>query len=163
MTDLGAVAREIIDETLYLVLATADADGRPWASPVYCAHAGYVEFYWISSPEVTHSRNIAQRPQVSIVLFDSRQPPSTGRGVYLEALAEQVPDADVDVALTVYNGRSDPDTGGRAFGRDQVTGPAPYRMYRATVSRYSMLCPRPVGRPCDEHGMAVDHRIEVTV
>ena len=33
--DLGAMAREIIDANLFMTLATADSDGRPWASPVY--------------------------------------------------------------------------------------------------------------------------------
>ncbi|MFJ9153308.1 pyridoxamine 5'-phosphate oxidase family protein [Streptomyces sp. NPDC102270] len=31
-------AREMVDAALYLVLATADADGRPWSSPAYFAH-----------------------------------------------------------------------------------------------------------------------------
>ena len=35
--DLGAMAREIIDANLYMTLATADSEGRPWASPVYPA------------------------------------------------------------------------------------------------------------------------------
>ena len=31
-------ARDIIEASRYLVLATADAAGRPWSSPVYFAH-----------------------------------------------------------------------------------------------------------------------------
>src|ERR1700748_1372522 len=57
-------ARDIIEASRYLVLATADATGRPWSSPVYFAHIGFTEFFWVSSPEVTHSRNIAVRPEV---------------------------------------------------------------------------------------------------
>ena len=64
-------ARDIIEASRYLVLATADATGRPWSSPVYFAHIGFTEFYWVSSPEVTHSRNIAVRPEVGIAVFDS--------------------------------------------------------------------------------------------
>ncbi|HEV2782494.1 MAG TPA: pyridoxamine 5'-phosphate oxidase family protein [Actinophytocola sp.] len=163
--DLGAVAREIIDETLYMVLGTADADGEPWVSPVYCASAGYAEFYWISSPEVIHSRNIAVRPKLSIVVFDSRQRPGSGRAVYMEALAGQVAPDEVAGGLAVYNGRfADPaEHGLRDFDVAEVSPPAEYRLYRATVSRYSMVCPREAGRPCAEHGRAVDHRTEVTV
>ncbi len=36
--------RDIIEANCYLVLATADAAGRPWSSPVYFAHVGYAEF-----------------------------------------------------------------------------------------------------------------------
>jgi nitroimidazol reductase NimA-like FMN-containing flavoprotein (pyridoxamine 5'-phosphate oxidase superfamily) len=64
--DPAAIAREIIDANLYMVLGTADETGRPWASPVYYAVAGYREFYWVSSPGATHSRNIAGRPEVSV-------------------------------------------------------------------------------------------------
>jgi nitroimidazol reductase NimA-like FMN-containing flavoprotein (pyridoxamine 5'-phosphate oxidase superfamily) len=63
--DLDAIARAIVDSNLYMTLATADGDGRPWASPVYYASAGYTEFFSVSSPEALHSRNLAAHPQVS--------------------------------------------------------------------------------------------------
>ena len=74
-------ARDIIEASRYLVLATADAAGRPWSSPVYFAHIGFTEFYWVSSPGVTHSRNIAVRPEVGIAVFDSHAEIGTGQGV----------------------------------------------------------------------------------
>ena len=37
-------ARHIIEASRYLVLATADAAGRPWSTPVYFAHIGFTEF-----------------------------------------------------------------------------------------------------------------------
>src|SRR5258708_5051024 len=64
----GRPAGAMIDASLYLVLATADGTGRPWSSPVYFAHDGYAEFLWVSAPEAEHSRNIAARPQVGIVI-----------------------------------------------------------------------------------------------
>jgi len=42
----------------------------------------------VSSPEVTHSRNIAVRPEVGIVVFDSQAAIGTGQGVYMSAAAE---------------------------------------------------------------------------
>ena len=51
------MAREIVDANLFMTLATADSDGRPWASPVYFSPAGYREFFWISEPGARHSRN----------------------------------------------------------------------------------------------------------
>jgi nitroimidazol reductase NimA-like FMN-containing flavoprotein (pyridoxamine 5'-phosphate oxidase superfamily) len=76
--DLAARARAIIDANLYMVIGTADEGGRPWVSPVYYAPAAYREFFWVSSPDTTHSRNLAGRPDVSIVIFDSSVPISTG-------------------------------------------------------------------------------------
>jgi nitroimidazol reductase NimA-like FMN-containing flavoprotein (pyridoxamine 5'-phosphate oxidase superfamily) len=48
--DPAAAARAIIDANRYMVLATADGSGLPWASPVYYAPAGYSEFYWVLRP-----------------------------------------------------------------------------------------------------------------
>ena len=70
--NLGMLARTIIDSNMYMVLGTADEDGQPWVSPVYYASEDYKQFYWVSSPEVRHSRNIVLRPQISIVIFDSQ-------------------------------------------------------------------------------------------
>ena len=69
--DATQLARSVIDTNFYLTLATADQAGTPWASPVWYAHADYTEFVWISRPQARHSRNIAIRPAVGIVIFDS--------------------------------------------------------------------------------------------
>ena len=46
-------------------------------SRVHFATADYVDFYWVSDPGAMYSRNLAQRPQVSMVIFDSRVPTYT--------------------------------------------------------------------------------------
>jgi hypothetical protein len=157
--DLGELAREIIDNNLYLVLGTVSADGRPWASPVYYAAHRYTEFYWISSPDVTHSRNLAARPDVSLVVFDSRVAPGEGQAVYMSATAEELTGADLEQGVAVYPG---PDRGGRAVSAADLRAPGPYRMYRATATEHSMLCPRESG-PCAPHGLAYDHRTSVVM
>ncbi|HKH39752.1 MAG TPA: pyridoxamine 5'-phosphate oxidase family protein [Rubrobacter sp.] len=68
--DLGALARSIVDSKLYATLATADAEGRPWASPVWFAHDGYRDFFWVSRPEARHSRNVAARASARGLRFD---------------------------------------------------------------------------------------------
>jgi len=120
--DLGTIARGIIDSNVYMTLGTADEDGQPWASPVFYATEGYQEFYWVSSPEVTHSQNVAQRPQVSMVVFDSQVPPGTGQAVYMSAMAEELEGVDVDRGLEVYPGA--PERGGWGFGAEQLRAPA---------------------------------------
>ena len=89
--DPAAVARSIIDANLYMVLGTADEDGRPWVSPVYYAPASYREFLWVSEPEAKHSRNVATRPEISVVIFDSQVPINTGQAVYMSAVASSSP------------------------------------------------------------------------
>jgi Pyridoxamine 5'-phosphate oxidase len=138
--DLGAIARSIIDANLYMTLGTADETGRPWVSPVYYASTGYTEFYWVSSPGAMHSRNLAARPQISIVVFDSHAPIGTGQGVYMSAAAEELAGADVERGIDVFS-RSSVAHGGREWGLEDVQGPAPYRLYRATASAHSVLDP----------------------
>src|ERR1035437_9492947 len=87
--DPADTARSIIDASLYMVLATADDTGRPWASPVYFANSGYAEFFWVSSPEAAHSRNIAVRRQGRSLIFNSRAPIGPGGGVYRAAGAKK--------------------------------------------------------------------------
>jgi hypothetical protein len=156
--DQVAIARAIIDANRYMTLATADGEGRPWASPVFYATANYTEFYWASAPGATHSQNLAQRPRISIVIFDSGVPAGTGQAVYMSATAEQLAADDLDRGLDVYPGPAD--RGGGLFTPDEVRPPAPYRLYRATASGHSILCPRDAG-PCARHGLPFDHRTPV--
>ncbi|MGH9248451.1 MAG: pyridoxamine 5'-phosphate oxidase family protein [Acidimicrobiales bacterium] len=151
--DHGALVRSIIDANLYMVLATADEAGRPWASPVYFAVAGYREFFWVSSPEATHSRNIAVRPDVGIVVFDSRAPIGTGQGVYMPAVAQQLTaGSDLQRGIDIFSRRSLAH-GGRPWTLDAVRDPEPIRLHRATATGHSILAKD--GRP--------DHRLTVAV
>src|SRR5918999_4355671 len=104
--DTGAIARAIIGSSLYMVLGTADEAGMPWVSPVWYAHEGYTMFYWVSSPEAKHSRNIAARPAVSIVIFDSGAPIYAGQDVYMSGLAEELTDRGADPAIEIFSRRS---------------------------------------------------------
>ena len=131
---MRADPRAVIDEGVFMTLATADADGVPWASPVWFAPSGYSELLWVSDPNARHSRNIAARPEIAIVIFDSRQTPGDGLAVYMEARAEQ---AGVD-GLEVFNARGVVQ-GLPAWGPERVTEPARHRLYRAVVSQHWVL------------------------
>jgi uncharacterized protein YhbP (UPF0306 family) len=150
--DLGVVARTIIDSSMYMVLGTSDESGQPWATPVYYASARYTEFYWVSSPEVRHSLNIAVRSRISIVIFNSQVPIGTGQGVYMSAVAEQLTGDDLDRGIEIYS-RTSLGHGGHEWKPADVLAPAIYRLYRATASEHWVL--DPAGHP--------DHRTPVTV
>lgn len=143
--------RDIIEANLYLVLATADVAGRPWSSPVYFAHTGFTEFFWVSSPDVTHSQNIVVRPEVGMAIFDSHAPISKGQGVYMSAAAELVEDAgETAHGIEIFSRRS-VSHGGGEWTPEHVRPDAGLRLYRATVDTHSILAKD--GQP--------DHRIAV--
>jgi hypothetical protein len=122
-------ARAILDEGRYMTLATADRAGVPWACPVWYAPRGYSELFWVSYPDARHSRNLAERPQLSIVVFDSTVAPGHGQAVYMEAEAAETADG-----LEVFSARSVAQ--GLGEWKD-LSGPL--RLYRAVVSRHWML------------------------
>ena len=136
--DLAVQARELIDANRYLTLATADADGRPWVAPVWYAHEGYGDLLWVSRPEARHSRNLAVRPEVAVVIFDSTVPVGAAQAVYVEAVAEQLGGAEAERAIAAFSRRSQADGAGPWTVAD-VTAPAPHRLYRARASAHYLL------------------------
>jgi hypothetical protein len=153
--DLNRVAKAIIDSIVYMVLGTADTAGRPWVSPVYFASEKYREFYWISSPQALHSRNLLVRREVSIVIFDSRIRVGMGQAVYMSAVAEEITGPEFDRGLRIYNGRfPNPAAQGiQIINPEDLQAPAPYRLYRAIAHEHWVLDPD--GRP--------DHRTPVRI
>jgi nitroimidazol reductase NimA-like FMN-containing flavoprotein (pyridoxamine 5'-phosphate oxidase superfamily) len=133
--------QDVIDDSRYMTLGTAGADGAPWVSPVWFAPAAYRAFYWASKPEARHSRNIAARPEVSIVFFDSRVLPDDVRAVYLSATAEQLDDDERERGVEVYAAQS-VRQGLPAWTAADVRAPARHRLYRATVRECFVLGPR---------------------
>ena len=126
-------AREIIDAGSYMVLGTADEHGVPWASPVWYAPDGYRRFLWVSRPETRHSRNLAVRPELGVVIFDSGAPIGTGVGVYMDAVAEQLTGPEAERGMALFSSRSLAQ-GGHEWTVADVTAPAELRLYRATVT-----------------------------
>jgi uncharacterized protein YhbP (UPF0306 family) len=124
-----------------MTLGTADENGRPWVSPAYYAPEGYTEFYWVSSPETTHSRSISARPEVSIVIFDSRTPIGSGQGVYVSAVAQELTGADLERGLAIFSRWSESHGAGE-WNLEDVRTPARHRQYRAIASEHSVLGPQ---------------------
>jgi pyridoxine/pyridoxamine 5'-phosphate oxidase len=148
--DAGTAADEahrVVAANAYMTLATADAHGRPWATPVWFATRDRRDFVWVSRPGARHSRNIAATPAVGIVIFDSTVPVGGACAVYVEAVAEEVGPDDRAEALAVYNERAR-EQGIGSWDERKVVGAAQFRLYRARASRAYVL---------DEH----DGRVEV--
>jgi hypothetical protein len=136
--DPSSIARAVIDANSYMTIATADHAGQPWPSPVWYAHAGYREFFWVSSPATRHSRNLAERSQAGIVIFDSRTPAGNAQAVYMIVTAQQVATDEVIRGITVYSARSQA-LADRPWTPDDVCAPAPLRLYSARVSELFVI------------------------
>ena len=146
VVDRLRIATAVLRDIRYLTLATADPNGRPWASTVWFGASLRspstqrldVELLWLSRPEAQHSTNLLERPEVGISVFDSRQPADTGVGLQLAARAEPVPADELEAALAAFSAASVA-AGGNAWTLRQVLEPAPLRVYRAHLDRALLL------------------------
>ena len=132
--------RALLGANRYMTLATVDADGHPWASTVWYAArvdtdraAGTrVVLLWLSRPEAQHSRNLLDRPELAVTVFDSTQPPDTGEGLQLSAHGGLGRSEDLDADIETFSAASVA-AGGRVWGRASVEPPAALRLYSARV------------------------------
>ena len=141
MTDFRDMAQNVIESNRYMVLGTADEAGVPWVTPVWFAQSDYRRFIWVSAPDRRHSRNIRARPELSIVIFDSQVPVGSARAVYMSARAEELSGADLERDIAVFDAASQAQGLSRRWALEDVLAPAPYRLYRATVSQHWVLDP----------------------
>jgi hypothetical protein len=103
---------------------------------VYFSHGGYRDMYWISSPETEHSKNIAVRPDVSIVVFDSSVPIGHAEAVYMRGRAREVIDPTDEQCATAFRARFEEV---KSFTPDELRGPAKLHLYHATVTEHWVL------------------------
>lgn len=138
MTDNAAHARDLLRHNKYVVLATTDGDGNPWATPAWFAPDGLDRLYWVSWPGSRHSLLIEQRPAIALTVFDSTVVPGQGAAFYATATARQVPDDELKMGLRIFNQRSLAQ-GLSEFARQDVTGQARPRLYVAEFSETWVL------------------------
>ncbi len=146
MNELVTSAQRLLEEIRYLTLATADGNGRPWSSTVWYAawrrsrspEALAVDLVWLSRPEAQHSRNLVERPEVGLSIFDSHQPAGTGIGLQLAARAEPVPTDELDEALRAFS-QASVAAGGGPWTREKLEEPAVLRPYVARIETALLL------------------------
>lgn len=128
----------IIDVIPYLSIATVCDDGTPWNTAVYAAFDDDLNFYWKSWVENIHSRNVIARPDVFIIIYDSRVPAGEGEGVFIKAQARALMEEDaseIEKACGVYALR----TGGESSGGyTKFLHGQPRRIFKATPTQMWM-------------------------
>ncbi len=155
MTD-SEKARAIIEENIYMVLATASMEGEPWVSPVFYAYDDKYNFYWVSNKDSHHSTLLARNPRVAISIFNSHAVEGGGDGVYISARVEVLADkADLEKGMEVFNGRATMEDF-KIKDVSAVSVAGVWRIYRAVPIEVSKLGPGTY-----IHGQYVDQRVVV--
>jgi nitroimidazol reductase NimA-like FMN-containing flavoprotein (pyridoxamine 5'-phosphate oxidase superfamily) len=124
-------ARHLLDQNDHMTIATADASGVPWVSPVFYVLDGYSMLYWVSDRSARHSINIRANSAVAIVIFET----DPVDAIYLSARAIELSEVpDIDHAMHVLKRKAQPDQWVVRQVAD-VIGDSPWRIYRAAVDR----------------------------
>jgi uncharacterized protein YhbP (UPF0306 family) len=134
--DLWWMVPRLLEQSSYCVLATADVQGEPWATPVFFAARDERELFWVSSPDSRHSRNIGVRPTIGITVFDSTAPIGRAEALYLEAHASTVEETLHAEALDVMNTKL---PSHQALAPADLFPTGPLQPYRATLTRHYVL------------------------
>ena len=88
MSDLAIRAKELIDNNLYITIATS-SDNQPWNTPVFADCDSKYNFYWSSWINAQHSQNIRNNSNIFFVIYDSTRALGTNHRqcLYIKASA----------------------------------------------------------------------------
>jgi Pyridoxamine 5'-phosphate oxidase len=76
-------AREALERTEIMVLATADAESGSWTSPVQFQAGGNFELSFLSRPGTRHGRNIDRDPRVAAAVYSWPGPDGGNLGLQI--------------------------------------------------------------------------------
>jgi nitroimidazol reductase NimA-like FMN-containing flavoprotein (pyridoxamine 5'-phosphate oxidase superfamily) len=126
----GQIAKHLIDDNIHMTVATADADGTPWVSPVFFVSDDDYDLYWTSWKNARHSQNIRSNPKAGIVIYEAEASRPV-QAVYIAATVVEITEpAEVAAAIEVMRGRPQPERW-MINSFEDVSGDGPWRIYRA--------------------------------
>lgn len=100
MIDKLRLIQSFLRRQTTLVLATADADGRPRSTPLFFLAGDDLCLYWFSSRTSLHGRNCAFNPRASVAIFRNTRKWKQIRGVQMDGLVSVVSDRAIRKELT---------------------------------------------------------------
>lgn len=154
---------EILFESSFMTLATADGRGVPWASPVEFVCDEHARLYWQSVVDTRHSRNVRENPWAAFSIFDCTQVPGVNavQGLYAEGPVEELSQSEVEVIRPGIQqwiawrdvDREEP----RPDPSDPIDAPgSPWRVYRIDPVTFYALDPEAL-----DDGRIEDSRVPV--
>lgn len=98
MDDIVVLIRQIISDNSFMTIATSDGN-IPWVSPVFFAMDENHTFFWHSGKDTKHSRIIAKNPEISVVIFNSRN--AEVPGLYMRGQAMEAEEGELQHGLEI--------------------------------------------------------------
>jgi hypothetical protein len=149
-------AKELLDNSRHVSIATVNEDGSPHNSPVRFIYDPKLQYiYWGSHPDSMHSKNILRTGKIFAALFDRIE----RGGLYIQGEnAHELSGKELEEALKVHN-EFRVKEGSDALDLSYYTGDSPQRMWGAKMTKFWVNY---ADRGSDGH-LIKDGRIEITV
>lgn len=87
----------VLAQGYLMSLGTSDSSGV-WVADVIYVHDDDLNLYWISDPQVRHSRALVDHPQVAAAITVN-QPGEDNFGIQVSGHAEEIPGSHYDLAV----------------------------------------------------------------
>lgn len=130
-TDLPDSLIKLLQAVPYVCIASVGPDGQPWNAPVWGCFDDELNLYWASWPKSQHSLNIAQRPDIFVVVYDSGAKREEGSGLYLKMTAKVLTGrAEIAKARQIRNSDF-----GENLQHEPFIGECPRRLYKAVSQK----------------------------
>jgi len=124
----------LIKNNSELVLATANKNGKPWVSPLSYIADEEGSFYWVSSKNAVHSKNIVSRKEAAITIFGKLKNGDTD-GAYFEVEVFQLDtEEEARGGLKTYGKLEQPEKW-VINSIEDITNDSVWRIYKAVVKK----------------------------
>lgn len=97
MPDLQELVKSILEQGYLMSLGTVD-DGGVWVSDVIYLHDDDFNLFWLSDPEVRHSRAVLVNPKVSATITVSNNAGEPNIGLQIEGVVEKLEGNNLELA-----------------------------------------------------------------
>lgn len=156
------IARHILEDNIYLALATTSSSGKPWITPLFYAYDRVYQFYWSSAKESRHSKNILLSRDAAATVFDSQKPWGVGNAVFMEGQAREASEEEVPTILEVLYSRTHPLLKERTKRtKEAYVGDSPRRLYVFTPKHVFIIDPN--GHPVYGHLVSVRAEVDLAL
>jgi uncharacterized protein YhbP (UPF0306 family) len=130
------VIREYLPQVIHMSLATV-ADGKPYVCELHYVFDDELNLYWVSVPQVRHSKEVVQNPNVAGNIVTQHHLNQLVRGISFEGTAEALRDIDENHPAYKLYAQRFPDRAQSVL--DGYSSPEGRRIYKITVHDYWLI------------------------
>src|SRR6185295_12930103 len=98
--DIKSLIKEVLEKGYLMSLGTHD-EGGVWVSDVIFIHDDDLNLYWMSDPDVRHSKAVLQNPKIAGTIT-ANLPKEDNLGIQFHGVAEKIEGARHDLAKKHY-------------------------------------------------------------